>query len=290
MPIPAAALAGAIVPGVLNFASDMYANYRNRQFSEQMYQRQYDDAINFWNMQNAYNTPEEQMKRFSAAGLNPNLIYGQAGDNSAGNIPVPDVQPANIRAPRFDRMDVIAPLLASADLKIKNAQANNLQVQTDILRQDAILRGFQAETAGFDLGFKRDLRDVSADALRESVRQKRVSSDLAINADARAAIMNASSVSEAAERIKNMIEQRKGFVLQRGQTVAETKRIAQDIENMQKDGRIKDFEIMLNKANVSKSDPLWSRIIADFISGNGSILKPLKSLPPEIKGFPGPKY
>lgn len=35
--------------------------------------------------QNWYNSPTEQMKRYSAAGLNPNLIYGN-GSSSAGNM------------------------------------------------------------------------------------------------------------------------------------------------------------------------------------------------------------
>lgn len=37
-----------------------------------------------WNAQNEYNSPAEQMSRYRAAGLNPNLIYG-SGQASAGN-------------------------------------------------------------------------------------------------------------------------------------------------------------------------------------------------------------
>lgn len=43
---------------------------------------QYDLAK--WQLENAYNSPLEQMKRFKDAGLNPNLIYGN-GSASAGN-------------------------------------------------------------------------------------------------------------------------------------------------------------------------------------------------------------
>lgn len=38
--------------------------------------------IRLWNMQNAYNTPANQMLRFKEAGLNPNLIYGQTNTAS----------------------------------------------------------------------------------------------------------------------------------------------------------------------------------------------------------------
>lgn len=33
--------------------------------------------VEMWNRQNAYNTPEAQMKRYEEAGLNKHLIYGQ---------------------------------------------------------------------------------------------------------------------------------------------------------------------------------------------------------------------
>ena len=42
-----------------------------------MYDRQRADALADWNMQNQYNSPAEQMKRYKEAGLSPHLIYGQ---------------------------------------------------------------------------------------------------------------------------------------------------------------------------------------------------------------------
>lgn len=47
------------------------------------YQRQ----VEMWHLQNAYNSPAEQMKRFGAAGLNPNLIYGQGSSGNANKFP-----------------------------------------------------------------------------------------------------------------------------------------------------------------------------------------------------------
>lgn len=51
--------------------------------AEKAYQRQ----VQMWEMQNAYNSPAEQMKRFGAAGLNPNLIYGQGSAGNANKFP-----------------------------------------------------------------------------------------------------------------------------------------------------------------------------------------------------------
>ena len=58
---------------------------QNRALSEyaydremQQWERENQANLDFWNMQNAYNTPQAQMERYQAAGLNPNLIYGQS--------------------------------------------------------------------------------------------------------------------------------------------------------------------------------------------------------------------
>lgn len=42
--------------------------------------------IRFWNMQNEYNKPINQMARFDEAGLNPNLIYTQGNAGNAGSV------------------------------------------------------------------------------------------------------------------------------------------------------------------------------------------------------------
>jgi hypothetical protein len=251
--------------GVFNAISQQESNRKNREFTEHMYDRTKQDNLEFWNMQNAYNTPASQMQRYKDANLNPNLIYGSSGDNSAGNIPSGQVVQGSNRPVSVEPRGMSS-MLMMADLKIKQAQANNLIEQTEVIRQDATLRRVQAQQAGFDFDYANEFRGLNADGLYESVRQKRVGSDLAINRDAREAIANSASVSEAAARTLNLIEQNKGFSLEREHTSADTDRIRQNIIQMQKDGRLKDFEIMLNKANVSKSDPLWQRIIADFFS------------------------
>jgi len=48
-------------------------------------QREADKAnIKFWQMQNAYNDPSQQMSRLKKAGLNPNLVYGQSVSGATG--------------------------------------------------------------------------------------------------------------------------------------------------------------------------------------------------------------
>lgn len=68
------------------------AQYQNA-WNEQMYERQKEDAIEFWNKQNEYNTPKATMARLVEAGLNPKGS-GLGQYANAGSINSPSAQPA----------------------------------------------------------------------------------------------------------------------------------------------------------------------------------------------------
>lgn len=104
--------AGAVVGGsVLGALGNSYSqDYLSRQ--------ERDRNIALWNMQNAYNTPAEQMKRFKEAGLNPNLIYNQT--NTAGSI----------GSYSQKNVDHISPLLM-AQMQQVDAQTQNALAQAD---------------------------------------------------------------------------------------------------------------------------------------------------------------
>ena len=61
----------ALTSGVFGLASNLLSN-RGAKRRQQLADQQ---NVKFWNMQNEYNTPANQMKRLQDAGLNPNLIY-----------------------------------------------------------------------------------------------------------------------------------------------------------------------------------------------------------------------
>lgn len=99
MPIPAliagaAALGSAFIGSKsqsdTNAMSMEIAKYQNA-WNEQMYERQKEDNIEFWNMQNQYNSPAETMKRMTEAGLNPRGTglgqYANAGPISSPHAP-----------------------------------------------------------------------------------------------------------------------------------------------------------------------------------------------------------
>lgn len=66
--------------------------------------KQQEQAYNLelWNLQNQYNSPAEQMKRYQDAGLNPNLIYGQ--QNEASSPASASASPFRSSSPQARRM------------------------------------------------------------------------------------------------------------------------------------------------------------------------------------------
>lgn len=264
MPIPIAAIAAAapIIGGALNSASTAGANRNQARFSHMMYEKQKTDNLEFWRMQNEYNSPQAQMRRFQEAGLNPNLIYGQGNSGNASPVPTPDVQGVQYRSPEWGRGISDAPLAfmnAMYDLEIKQAQIDNLKTQNGVLQEDILTKRVDRQRSEFDLGFETELRDVSADARREGVRQRQVSTDLAIKEDVRRELSNASSLQEAAERILNLRSTR-------NQMSYETARIQQNIKLMKQDGILKDLEIELRKIGLNPNSPYWATMLGRIFS------------------------
>lgn len=289
MPLPliaGAAIAGgaSLAGGIVNAFSQAHQNRRSERFSREMYERQYNDNIAFWRMQNEYNSPQAQMQRFQEAGLNPNLVYSQGNPGNASPITTPDVQTPQYRSPEWGNAISAGGLQflnAIYDLDIKQAQIDNLKAQNTVIQKEAILKDVNARRAEFNLGFETDLRDVSADARREQLRQLKTSTDLSINKDAREAASNSSYLAEAYERMKTMQLQRINTQLEQTRIRADVKRLHAEKERieettrqLQKDGVLKDLDIELKKQGINPQDPMWSRIVgrilANFFEDDGS--------------------
>lgn len=99
---------------------------------------QNEQQLQFWNMQNAYNHPKEQMKRFAEAGLSPNLIYTQGNAGNAGAVGSAATGDAGSSV-LSKASSVVAAIYGLKGLKadIANKQANNslIDTQTEHLRE-----------------------------------------------------------------------------------------------------------------------------------------------------------
>lgn len=126
-----------IVGSIGNALLQNAANKKARKWAEKQYQTQRTDALADWQMQNAYNSPAAQMERLKAAGLNPNLVYGHGADAQSGAMPrgasAPNWAP---HAPQVDLSGLGNGIMAFYDVKVKQAQLNNLAVQQELMKQD----------------------------------------------------------------------------------------------------------------------------------------------------------
>lgn len=260
-----------LLGGAINAWSTGRQNRKSRDFSREMYGRQYADNVAFWNMQNEYNSPQAQMQRLKAAGLNPHLVYGGSSGGTAGTaspIKTPDVQNAQFKTPEWGNAISSAGtgfLNAMYDYDIKQAQLDNLRTDNTVKKQEALLKAAQTESTittknrgVFDLDLAKELRSVSADAAREGLRKLKVDNMYKLNEDERRTIANIYSVREATERILN-------HRLNRAKTRDEIKKIRAQADNLKRSGIIQELDIELRELGVNPNHPMWSQILGRLL-------------------------
>lgn len=130
-------------------------NERVRQYNSALASRQNQWNIDQWNRENAYNTPAAQMARMKAAGLNPDLAYGQQNlaaaspEMTAGEAsPVQDMSAIGQKSTIGDAMmQFNQSRLIEAQAKLAESQANKTDAETEgqkstnkILESDANFR------------------------------------------------------------------------------------------------------------------------------------------------------
>lgn len=165
------ALLGTIAGGI----GTAVQNRKQRAYEREMYNLNKIDNISMWHMQNQYNSPEAQMGRMKAAGLNPNLMYGspQSGGNSDQlSINKPDISPSK----QFDSSAVQGLLSELYDLRQKDAQTDLTRQQIDTNIKLGALHAAttlltQANTEGKDIDnrFQRESYPVRMEGLRATV-------------------------------------------------------------------------------------------------------------------------
>ena len=154
-----------------NKANMEIAKYQAR-WQQQENEKAYQRSLNMWNLQNEYNSPTQQMARIRAAGLNPNLVYGNGvTGNSTGS--TPQYEPVKFNAPTMQAYrgwnlgisDAISQFLAYRTAK---AQVDNMEAQNSLIRQQTATEATkQANIAAstsrseFDLNMAKELKDVS---------------------------------------------------------------------------------------------------------------------------------
>lgn len=86
--IGAISTVASIVMGAASLRDQREANENNINFQTETNRQNIEEQWKMWNATNNYNSYVEQMARARAAGLNPNLVYGQSQTTSPVNVGV----------------------------------------------------------------------------------------------------------------------------------------------------------------------------------------------------------
>lgn len=133
-------LGGDYAQSILNVKNQKELAKYNAEQQSKLNQQAFDQNVKMWNMQNAYNTPLQQMKRLQQANLNPNLVYG--GGNVSGNTAgsAPEYQAARFDTGSYHPVDT---RMERAQLALAMAsqfqQVENQKIQNDLARQKLAL-------------------------------------------------------------------------------------------------------------------------------------------------------
>lgn len=166
-----ASLAGNIIGAIQGnknidkqIAAQREENEKNRAWNKAMAEQANRWSIEQWNRENEYNLPANVMARLREGGINPDLFYGNSGQNLAASSPnvTPtaasdpvDVSALGSKATVGDiTNNVVSQALMSAQVKKLNAETKktgqeteNLKIEGTILSADALTRAAQNEQA-----------------------------------------------------------------------------------------------------------------------------------------------
>jgi len=159
-------LGGSIAGGI--FASREAE--KNRKFQEKMYNKQVEDNIKFWNMQNEYNLPSAERQRLEDAGLNPYLMYSQgAGQNVATSAPAPAQAPHGAQAsPGSFNTSIDLANLALVNQQKKESESREYlnYKEAENKEADTGLKGLQGEQLKISTSFDKDTYQLRMDILK----------------------------------------------------------------------------------------------------------------------------
>lgn len=245
-------LGASLISGTANAWMQGRENKYQRAWTLDMYNRQRADALSDWDKQNFYNSPQEQMKRLKAAGLNPNLVYGNGATATSSQ----SVRSSSMSGdPQFRRSEgstVGMSFDQYFDAQVKQAQVDNLKAQNDVIKQEAALKAF-------NLGRGKSM-------LPWELRSAELSGDVKINEISQ--MMNRWEIdqltievlrSTKSDRIQKIAEEVMLLAAQRAKTSQEGERLRHAAHLLMQDEELRQFDIELRSKNIQPGTPPWYR-------------------------------
>ena len=138
-----------LLGSLVSYGANRIAQERSFEMQKELQRDQQGYNTLMWNKANDYNSPMQQMMRFKAAGLNPNLIYGQMNNGLAaptsgvGSAP----SPSQMQAPSSMEL---------AQLNLIDAQKDNIEADTRNKQKDYDVKDWQLNQDKMWQDFERD--------------------------------------------------------------------------------------------------------------------------------------
>lgn len=263
-------LGSGIISGGLGAIGSIFSNnsqkkenQRNREFTEYMYDRQYDNNIKLWNMQNKYDLPSAQKQRLLDAGLNADLMYSGKGVS-----PSPNLQAAVAGSPSSGSLPGYGGVAEALDQgRLIDAQIRNIDADTQKKKSETVGQGYQNEILKTDASFEAALKSGQVNVLGVQVDFSNSQIEVnkatvpklrqeVINLQKSVEVMN-SNIDEASERIANLSQVRVGIM------------IDNYIKDQSKESQIRQFAAA---ADLSEKEAKMyiSRAISEIARNNAS--------------------
>lgn len=249
-----APIAGSAIDAISSFAGGLFnANQarKNRAFQERMYERQVQDNIKFWEMQNAYDLPSAQLQRLKDAGLSPLLAYSSGPmQNVATSAPEAAHAPSGAQA-QANFGTTFGTAMQQAALM--NAQLRNLDADTETKLQEALLKAEETVKTREESGRIKTEKDFNIASFQLRLEAQRAQNDLnralATEPPARVAKMR-KEIEVADKNIEYMENEMWNKTRMTDQEIAESKNrienavklTAKQCENLDADTRLKYAE------------------------------------------------
>lgn len=151
-------MAASAIGAIGNFFTGGASARKQYQYQSKLMDKQNQQQIDFWKMNNEYNTPFNQRARLERAGLNPDLMYGGSGNMYQSQMP----GAASGSAPNVDYGSFSDNLRFAMQAQVMDAQVSKIEHENQLLAEQALTQA--------------SLRDLqsgqAADALARAEHQK----------------------------------------------------------------------------------------------------------------------
>lgn len=134
-------MATSAIGAIGNFFTGGASARKQYRYQSKLMDKQNQQQIDFWKMNNEYNTPFNQRARLEQAGLNPDLMYGGSGSMYQSQMP----GAASGSAPNVDYGSFSDNLRFAMQAQVMDAQVSKIEQENKLLAEQALNQAQQRE-------------------------------------------------------------------------------------------------------------------------------------------------